>query len=119
MVVSRSQISRAGAYQIHVSAEGFSPFTTGEFTLSTEQPPTVLHISMSVATVATEVTVRPTEVIAAEQIKAEEKQRLLGLFPNFYVSYVKGALPLSRQSRSSPSLRMTRWIGPRGSASVK
>ena len=40
-----------------------------------------------------EVIVRPTEVIAAEQIKAEEKQRLLGVLPNFYTSYVYDAAP--------------------------
>jgi hypothetical protein len=34
------------------------------------------------------VTVRPTDLIAAEQIKAEEKQRPIGVIPNFYTSYI-------------------------------
>jgi hypothetical protein len=40
-----------------------------------------------------EVTVRPTDVIAAEQIKVEEKQRFIGVIPNFYISYVHDPAP--------------------------
>ena len=58
---------------------------------------------------------RPTEFIAAEQIKAEEKQRLLGVFPNFYVSYVQDAAPLSAKQKlalaSRDTLDWTAWIG--------
>ena len=40
-----------------------------------------LIVSLSIATANIEVTVRPTELIAAEQIRAEEKQRLIGRHP--------------------------------------
>jgi hypothetical protein len=33
--------------------------------------------------------------LAAEQLKTEEKQRLLGLFPNYFVSYEPNAAPLN------------------------
>ena len=33
--------------------------------------------------------------LAAEQLKTEEKQRLLGVFPNFFVSYAPNAAPLT------------------------
>ena len=33
--------------------------------------------------------------IAEEQITYAEKQRVLGVFPNFYASYVRDAAPLS------------------------
>jgi hypothetical protein len=33
--------------------------------------------------------------VAAEQLKAEEKQRLLGVFPDFFVSYAPNAAPLT------------------------
>ncbi|MFZ1051944.1 MAG: carboxypeptidase regulatory-like domain-containing protein, partial [Candidatus Sulfotelmatobacter sp.] len=46
------------------------------------------------ADVDVEVTVAP-EQVAEDQVKAEEKQRLLGVFPNFYVSYVPDAVPLT------------------------
>jgi len=69
------------------------------------------------------VTVRPTEVIAAEQIKAEEKQRLLGIVPNFYVSYVKDAAPLTTKQKFSlathDTLDWTSWIGISVSADIE
>jgi hypothetical protein len=37
--------------------------------------------------------------IAEEQIKLEEKQRVLGVLPNFYVSYVPNAVPLSSKQK--------------------
>ena len=41
---------------------------------------------------------RPTltvEQLATQQVKAEEKQRVLGIIPNFYVVYDKNAVPLT------------------------
>ena len=40
------------------------------------------------------VTLSPHD-LAAEQLKAEEKQRLLGLFPQYFISYAPDAVPLS------------------------
>ena len=37
----------------------------------------------------------PQHELAAEQLKAEEKQRLLGVFPDFFVSYAPNAAPLT------------------------
>jgi len=49
----------------------------------------------------TEVTVRPTGLIAAEQIKSEEKQRLIGVIPNFCTSYIYDAAPLTWKQKFS------------------
>ena len=68
----------AGSYLIIVNVKGFAPFTSAEFVVTAQQTYEVPKISLSVAMADTEVTVRPTDVIAAEQIKAEEKQRLSG-----------------------------------------
>jgi hypothetical protein len=45
------------------------------------------------------VKVVPPQVIAEMQIKEEEKQKALGLIPNFYVSYVPDAVPLNRRQK--------------------
>jgi hypothetical protein len=45
-----------------------------------------------------EVGLSQTEV-AEEQIKVEEKQRVLGVLPNFYVSYVPNAAPLTAKQK--------------------
>jgi hypothetical protein len=37
----------------------------------------------------------PQHEVAAEQLKAQEKQRLLGVFPDFFVSYAPNAAPLT------------------------
>ena len=37
--------------------------------------------------------------VAQDQIKAEEKQRVLGVFPNFYVTYVHDAAPLTPKQK--------------------
>jgi hypothetical protein len=88
-----------GSYLVIVAASGFAPFSSAEFTLAEQQVYEVPNIALTIATATTDVVVRPTEVIAAEQIKAEEKQRLLGIVPNFYVSYAHDAAPLTSKQK--------------------
>jgi len=97
----------AGSYLVIVNAQGFAPFTSKEFVVTAQQSYEILNIALSVATTSTEVTVRPTEVIAAEQIKAEEKQRVLGVIPNFYISYVYNAAPMTTKQKFSLASRDT------------
>ena len=91
----------SGSYLVVVSAKGFAPVSSAEFTLTTQQAYEMPAIALTIATATTDVEVRPTEVVAAEQIKAEEKQRLLGIVPNFYVSYVHDAAPLTSKQKFS------------------
>jgi hypothetical protein len=84
-----------------VNVKGFAPFTSAEFDVTAQQSYEVPRISLSVAMADTEVTVRPTDVIAAEQIKAEEKQRFIGVIPNFYVSYVHDPAPMTTKQKFS------------------
>jgi Carboxypeptidase regulatory-like domain len=72
-----------GSYLVIVDAKGFAPFTSPEFDVTVLQTYEVPNVSLSVATANIEVMVRPTDLIAAGQIKAEEKQRLIGVIPNF------------------------------------
>jgi hypothetical protein len=89
----------AGSYRLRVDAIGFATFLSQEFAVTAQQAYVVPEISLVVAVVGTEVTVRPTKVIAAEQIKAQEHQRLFGVVPNFYVSYVPDAAPLTSSQK--------------------
>jgi len=89
----------AGTVRLTVSAEGFAPQTVicvvraGE---TFEVPRIVLEI----ATAVTEVTVTPpTFEIAEEQLKEQEKQRALGIIPNFYVTYIPNAAPLAPKQK--------------------
>ena len=97
----------AGSYFVIVNAKGFASFTSPEFALAVQQAYEVPVVSLSVATASMEVIVRPTDMIAAEQIRAQEKQRLLGFFPNFYTSYIYNAAPLTPKQKFSLAARGT------------
>ena len=96
-----------GSYFVTVKAEGFAPFTSVEFVVAARQAYEVPNVSLSVATEITEVTVRPTDLIAAEQIKAAEKQRLMGVIPNFYTSYTYDTAPLTANQKFRFAVRGT------------
>jgi hypothetical protein len=95
----------AGSYLVTVNAKGFAPFTSAEFAVGVQQAYEVPQVSLSIATANMEVTVRPTELIAAEEIKAEEQQRLVGVIPNFFTSYIHDAAPLNWKQKFSLTAR--------------
>ena len=96
-----------GSYRVVVNAKGFALFTSAEFGVTVRQAYEVPDILLSVATANIEVTVRPTDLIAAEQITAAEKQRLIGVIPDFYTSYVYAAAPLTGKQKFSLAVRGT------------
>jgi len=60
----------------------------------------VPEVVLALATKETQITVRLSQVEIAEgQIKEQEKQRLLGFIPNFYVSYVPNAVALTSKQK--------------------
>jgi len=87
-----------GTFQIRITASGFAARTftgilhSGQFY--------IVPCALAPETLRTEVvvTVRQEEV-AEEQIKAQEKQRVLAVIPNFYVSYVPNAAPLTSKQK--------------------
>jgi hypothetical protein len=95
----------AGSYLVTVNAYGFAPFASAEFAVAVQQAYEVPDVSLTIAPANIEVTVRPTDLIAAEQIRAEEKQRLVGIIPNFYTSYIHDAAPLNWKQKFSLAAR--------------
>jgi hypothetical protein len=96
-----------GPYLVVINAQGFAPFTSREFVVSGQQAYEIPDVLLSVATASMEVMVRPTDLIAAEQIRAAEKQRLVGVIPNFYTSYIYDAAPLTWKQKFSLATRGT------------
>jgi len=96
-----------GSYFVMVNARGFAVFTSAEFVVAALQAYEVPNISLSIAATNMEVTVHPTDLIAAEEIRAEEKQRLVGILPNFYTSYINDAAPLTWKQKFSLATRGT------------
>jgi len=97
----------AGPYVITVRASGFQEYASANFSIAANQELQVPNIVLSVAPTNEAVVVRPTEEIAAEQIKAEEKQRILGVIPSFYTSYIWNAAPLNTRQKFSMAARDT------------
>jgi hypothetical protein len=84
-----------GPFHLTITSEGLTP---QEF--SGNLHPGVAYVTplirLIIATQVTEVRVGFTrEELADAQIKDQEKQRVLGFIPNFYVSYVPDAAPLA------------------------
>ncbi|MFY9689936.1 MAG: carboxypeptidase-like regulatory domain-containing protein [Candidatus Acidiferrales bacterium] len=94
-----------GPFQLTVTAQGFSTQTTSGV-LNGGGVLNLPPITMSLATVMTEVHVTPHTEAQAE-LKAEEKQRVLGVIPNFYVSYVPEAAPLAPEQKFQLALKAT------------
>jgi len=88
-----------GPFLLNVSASGFQSHTFAG-TLQAGEVQQIPKIVLSVATVVTEIRVSPpTFEIAEAEIKQEEKQRVLGVVPNFYVTYDPTAAPLSPRQK--------------------
>jgi len=89
-----SGVHPATSYYVTVSVRGFADWTSSAITLSPGQ--TVdLNIHLIVATTETAVTAAFSEQLALEQVEAEEKQRVFGIIPNFYVVYDPQFVPLT------------------------
>jgi len=96
-----------GPFQLTTMAEGFVTQTISN-TLRPGEDYIVPPITMSLAMVVTEVRVSPSmEEIAQEEFKDLEQQRVLGVVPNFYVSYVGEAAPLSAKRKFELALKAT------------
>jgi len=85
-----------GPFRLTLSATGFAvQIVSG--TLEPGESYTSPRITLTLAPVVTQVRVGPE--VAEEQIKDQEKQRVLGVVPNFYVTYLRDAVPLSPKQK--------------------
>jgi hypothetical protein len=86
-------------YYVTVSAQGFANWTSAAVILKPGQYAIVtgskLRIAEALTTITVAAPVASPEEIAAEQVKAEEQQRIFGIIPNFYVVYDHDAVPLT------------------------
>ncbi len=88
-----------GPFQLTITSAGFATQTSSGV-LHPGQTYVLLNTALAVATAVTDVQVELTQTeVAEEEIKIEEKQRVLGIVPNFYVSYVKDAAPLNSKQK--------------------
>ena len=88
-----------GAFRLTVALPGFAT-QTSHASLQPGENYSAPPITLSVAAASTEVKVSFTRIEMAEaELKDEEKQRVLGIVPNFYVTYNPAALSLSPRQK--------------------
>jgi len=94
-----------GSFQLTITSAGFATQTFSGI-LHSGETYVVPKNALAVATNISEVQVSLTQTeVAEEQIKVEEKQRVLGVLPNFYVSYIPNAAPLDSKQKFKLALR--------------
>jgi hypothetical protein len=90
----------AGGFQLHIRSPGLEPATVSGALL----PGAIFEVprtSLRVATTSTEVTVSglTQDEVATEQVHAEEQQRVLGVIPNYFVTYANHPVPLRAKQK--------------------
>ena len=88
-----------GPFQLTITSQAFAPQTSSGVLHPGETflvPPIVLAVATEITQVQVVV---PRVELAEEEIKEQEKQRVFGVIPNFYVSYVPDAVPLTSHQK--------------------
>jgi Carboxypeptidase regulatory-like domain len=88
-----------GRYRLSIAAEGFAvKVVSGD--LAPGEHVTLPSVALAVVTFSTQVNVTPAGADLAEtQVKVAEKQRILGLLPNYFVTYDPDAAPLTAKQK--------------------
>ncbi len=88
-----------GPFHLTMESAGFA-IQTFSGVLHSGEIYAIPQTTLAIATAITEVRVVPSRTeLAKDEIKEEEKQRVLGVVPNFYVSYIPNAVPLSSRQK--------------------
>ena len=96
----------AGTFKIKITAANLGGFESYEITLHAGERYHLPKIALPLATAAVDVTVTATEEeLAEEQVQAQVHQRVLGVFPNFYTSFVWNAAPLKPRLKFKLAIR--------------
>ena len=95
----------AVAYKITIKAKGFADWNSPAVVLKPGQALELTDIKLKVSVVETTVIALTAQQLATQQVKAEEKQRILGIVPNFFVVYDKNAVPLTAKLKYELAFR--------------
>ena len=96
-----------GPFELTISSEGFAARASAGV-LRPGESDVLPPITLALATAITEVRVGiPPIELAQQQIREEEQQRVLGFLPNFYVSYIPNAVPLTARQKFSLAWKTT------------
>ena len=98
----------AGTYHITIVSAGLETFISSDIVVATGQAHVLPRIALPLAGEHTSVDVVVTqEQLATAEVDAASKQRFLGIFHNFYTSYLWNAAPLTPKLKFKLALRAT------------
>lgn len=102
-----NDLKPGGPYQLKVACTDCIPWESEVITLASGQfmMRTDIHIRLSGGIVSVLVKPKTELQLATEQVHAQEHQRVLGVIPNFYVSYDPQAAPLTAGLKYRLALR--------------
>jgi hypothetical protein len=90
----------AGSFKVRINAHGLEPFESYEITLRAGERYQLPKVALPIALAKVELNVTVTEQeLAQEQVHAQLQQRVLGIFPNFYTSFIWNAAPLKPRQK--------------------
>jgi len=93
-------------YRVTVHAKGFADWTSSAVVLERAQYKLLTGCKLRLHDVETTVNVGYSSVeVATEQVKAAEKQRVLGIAPNFYAIYDRNPEPLTAKLKFELALK--------------
>lgn len=94
-----------GGYRVTISAPDFADWTSADLVLNPGQYMLLTECKLRLqVTTTVNVGDRPDE-IAIEQLQVEEKQRVFGVIPNFYVVYEANPAPLTARMKFHLALK--------------
>jgi hypothetical protein len=97
--------AHAGIFALQASAPGFAT-TTVHGELDGNQKLDLGRVALTIQSATVEVRVRVTkEELAEEQVRTEEKQRIMGVIPNFFVTYDHNPVPLQAKQKYELAFR--------------
>jgi hypothetical protein len=95
-----------GTYKVRITSPGLETFLSSSIALRANERYQLPRIALPIAAANTDVTVTVTQQeIAQEQVEAQLQQRVLGVFPNFYTSFLWDAAPLNARQKFHLAVR--------------
>lgn len=95
-----------GAYRVTVTSAGMGSYVSSEIRLLAGGKQEISQVILPIEVAHVDVRVEVTQAeIATEQVSLQEQQRLFGVLPNFYTSYVWNPAPLSPRLKFQLALK--------------
>jgi hypothetical protein len=94
-------------YVIRITAPGFASWKVENIVIRAGENLVLPPVLLGVESISSTVDAITREDLAEEQISAEVKQRIIGILPNFYVSYISDAAPLTRKQKFKLAFKVT------------